>query len=219
VAWKVRRHHEEAAMLRTILLACGALSSLVYVGADLVAAYFYPGYHSFMAQAVSELSAIGAPTRGLVKPIFIGYDLLVLAFAVGLWRSVRDDRLRVTAAFVGAIGLVGLVAAPVADMNARGAAYAGNDALHLIITAVIVLSIFGGVMFSAAALGRGFFAYAVVTLLILAVFGVWAGLQGMRLAAGEPTPWLGAVERVHIGAFLLWMTVLSCLVRRNPHTA
>jgi hypothetical protein len=196
-------------MLRKTFLACGALSSLVYIGADLTAAYAYPAYHSFMAQAVSELTAIGAPSKALVAPIFIVYDLLVIAFAVGLWMSVRDDRLRITAAFVGAIGLVGLLAAPFADMTLRGAALAGNDRLHITITVIIVLSIFGAVMFAAAALGNWFFTYSIVTLLALAVFGGLAGVQGVQLAAGEATPWLGAVERVHIGAYLLWMAVLS----------
>lgn len=203
------------AMLKNTLLACGAIASLVYIAADLAAAYVYPGYHSFTAQAVSELTAVGAPTRALVKPMFIGYDLLVMAFAVGLWMSGHDDRLRVTAAFVGAIGLVGLAAAPFADMTVRAGALAGNDVLHLAITAVIVLCVFGGVMFSAAALGRGFFAYSVATLVILAAFGAWAGLQGVQLAAGGPTPWLGAVERIHIGTYLLWMAALSFAVRRG----
>jgi len=199
-------------MLRKLLLACGALSSLVYIGADLAAAFLYPDHHSFVAQAVSELTAVGAPTRAVVGPMFLVYNLLVVAFAVGLWTSVRDDRLRVTAAFVGGIGFIGLVAAPFADMNPRGSAFAFNDMLHIALTTAIVLCIFGGVMFAAAAFGRRFFAYSVMTLLALAVFGVLAGMQGVQLASGQATPWLGVLERFHIGAYLLWMAVLALSV-------
>ena len=204
-------------MLRKFLLSCGVVSSAVYIAADLAAALLYADYHSFTVQAISELTAIGAPTKALVEPIFIAYDLLVIAFAAGLWMSAREDRVRVTAAFVGCIGLVGLLGAPFANMNVRGSEFAANDMWHIAVTTVIVLCIFGGVMFSAAAFGRGFFNYSMATLAMLAVFGVLAGLQGPRLLGGEPTPWLGMVERIHVGAYLLWMAMLSLTVwRRQP---
>jgi len=172
----------------------------------------YPDYHSFMAQAISELTANGAPTKGLVEPLFVVYNLLVIAFGGGLWMSVRDDRLRVTAAFVTAIGLIGLIAGPFSEMNLRGSERMLTDALHIAVTASIVLCIFGGVIFATAALGREFFRYSIGTLVTLAVFGLIAGVQGVRLAAGEPTPWFGVVERIHIGAYLLWMVILAATV-------
>lgn len=199
-------------MLRRVLLACGAISSLLYIGVDVVAAMAYPAYHSFTAQAISELTANGAPTKGLVDPLFIVYNALVIAFAIGLWMSVKDDRLRVTAAFVGAIGLVGLVAGPFSEMSLRGSEWMLTDTLHIATTVVIVLCIFGGVIFASGALGRGFFRYSIATLATLAVFGLIAGAQGGRLATGEPTPWFGVVERIHIGAYLLWMVILSATI-------
>jgi hypothetical protein len=199
-------------MLRKVLLACGAISSLLYIAVDVVAALAYPAYHSFTAQAISELTANGAPTKGLVDPLFVVYNLLVVAFAVGLWMSVRDDRLRVTAVFVAAIGLVGLIAGPFSEMSLRGSEWMLTDTLHIAATAVIVLCIFGGVMFATAALGPGFFRYSIGTLVTLAVFGLIAGLQGVRPAVGEPTPWFGVVEQIHIGAYLLWMAILAVTV-------
>ena len=55
-------------MLRKVLLLCGILSSLVYIAADIFAARRYPGYR-YTAQTVSELSAIGAPTRPLLDDV------------------------------------------------------------------------------------------------------------------------------------------------------
>jgi hypothetical protein len=64
---------ETARMLRNLLLICGILSSLLYVGTDILAGTLWEGY-SFTSQAVSELSAIGAPTRPLVVPLYLAYD-------------------------------------------------------------------------------------------------------------------------------------------------
>ena len=114
-------------MLRKALLVCGVLSSLLYVGADLLAAVRYPGYHSFTSQAISELTAVGAPTKGLVEPLFIAYDILI--------------------------------------------------------------------------------------------FGTWTGFEAARLAAQQPTPWLGVAERIHVGAYLLWVLVLAVALLRSGATS
>jgi len=45
-------------MVRKLLLICGILSSLLYVGTDILAAMLYEGY-SYTSQSISELGAIG----------------------------------------------------------------------------------------------------------------------------------------------------------------
>ena len=55
-------------MVRKVLLICGILASLIYVGSDILAAMRWEGY-SYTAQSVSELRAIGAPTRSFLVPI------------------------------------------------------------------------------------------------------------------------------------------------------
>ena len=69
--------------VRTILLLCGVLSSLLYVGADLLATMRYPGY-SYTDQMFSELLALGAPTRPFMIAPMTVYNALVIAFAVGV---------------------------------------------------------------------------------------------------------------------------------------
>jgi len=34
-------------------------------------------------------------------------------------------------------------------------------------------------------------------------------MDAPRIAANEPTPWIGLWERVNIGAFMLWIVVLA----------
>jgi hypothetical protein len=77
--------------LQKTFLICGVLSSLVYVSADVLAAIFYGGYHSFASRFISELMARGAPTERLVDPLFIVYGVLLTVFGVGVWRSA-DQR-------------------------------------------------------------------------------------------------------------------------------
>jgi hypothetical protein len=51
-------------MVRRILLLCGVLSPLLYAVADALAGMRWEGY-SFRDHTISELGAIGAPSRPL----------------------------------------------------------------------------------------------------------------------------------------------------------
>lgn len=204
-------------MPRNALLLCGTLSSLVYGMADLLGALSWNGYH-YASQAISELSAIGAPSRSQVFPLFVIYDLLVIAFGFGVRASAGRNRgLRVTGAFLIAVGVVGLVATQF-PMQLRGAERALTDTMHIMLTAVIVLCIFIVVGFGAGAFGKGFRVYSIATVLVMLVFGVLAGLDGPRVDANLPTPFLGVTERINVGAYLLWVAVLAvALLRTHRH--
>jgi hypothetical protein len=47
-------------------------------------------------------------------------------------------------------------------------------------------------------------------------FGVLAFMDGPRIAANEPTPWVGLTERICVGAYILWMFVLSGALLCTP---
>ena len=95
--------------LRRRLLACGIAASLLAVGTDAVAGKLLVGY-DFMAQSVSELAAVGAPTRPLVVPLNLTYDALMIAFGIGVWASAGESRARhVTGSIVTASAVVSVV--------------------------------------------------------------------------------------------------------------
>jgi hypothetical protein len=73
-------------LVRKPLLTCGILSSLFYLAAIILGALRWESYSS-ITQYVSELSAIGAPTRSLVVPLLLISDVLLIAFGFGLWAS------------------------------------------------------------------------------------------------------------------------------------
>jgi hypothetical protein len=61
-------------------LACGILSSLLYLVINIIVPAQYPGY-SCASRVVSELSAVGAPTKMLWSVLVTPYTILMLFFA------------------------------------------------------------------------------------------------------------------------------------------
>lgn len=207
-----------------MLLACGVAYAVVYaVVNDVVAASLYDGY-SRMSQAVSELSAIGAPTKPFLTATIPLCLALLAAFGIGVWRSAGGSRaLRVA----GALIVAHAASAPLwllAPMSPRESIAAGagglNDTMHLAMTALTGVFILGYVGFGAAAFGWRFRVYSIVTVVTMLAAGMWTGAESARLSSGGPTPWLGFAERVSMVAWLVWLVVLSVArLRRHRLTA
>jgi hypothetical protein len=70
-----------------------------------------------------------------------------------------------------------------------------------------VLCILLAIGLGSTLLGRRFRYFSYVTILAILTFGVLAGLQVDRVAANQPTPWLGIVERGNVYAIMLWIAV------------
>jgi hypothetical protein len=196
---------------RKVLLVCGIASSLLYVAMNVIGAIQFEGYSSF-SQTVSELSAIGAPSRPLWVRLVILYDLLVIAFGLGVWRAAGGKRaLRVAGCLFVALGAIGPAWPP---MHLRGEGFTLTDRLHIVFTIAQVLLTLAAVGFAATALGKRFRYYSIATIGLLLVFGALAGLSGPAVAANQPTPWLGVWERINIGTFLQWVVVLAIALLR-----
>lgn len=159
-------------MARKTLLACGFIASMLYIAMNTFVPMWWHAYNSF-SQTISELSAIDAPTRPIWVPLGILYTLLVAAFGVGVWQSAqRNRRLRVVGGLFVASGLIGLGWLP---MHQRAVLAAGGgtltDTMHIVWSVVTVLLVMFQLGFSAAAFGRRFRVYTVVTMVVLFFFG------------------------------------------------
>jgi hypothetical membrane protein len=203
-----------------VLLVCGILSSLLYVATDLLGGMRYEGY-SFTSQAVSELMATGAPSEALVDPLFITYGVLALAFGVGVFREGlgRSRALPIAGALLIGYAAIGFTGPTFFEMHQRGAASPGSDTPHIILTAVLVVLQLLAIGFGAFALGKQFRVYSFATLLILIVLGALSAPYGARLAAAQPTPGFGIIERIPIYSALLWIAVLAVALLRRRDTA
>ena len=190
------------------LLACGLVSSLLYVGIDIFGALSGPGY-SYTGQAISEMTAVGAPTRSLLLPVYFVYGLLFFPFALGIWRSAGPGRaLRIVATCLFLVALLDF-AWPFFPMHLRGAGTTSSDTGHLVLGGADMLLLMIAISSSAFAFGKAFRLYAIATLLVILLFGTLMSLDVPRVAAGLPTPWLGLNERLMMAAWLLWIAILS----------
>lgn len=207
------------ARLTRILVACGLVYSVTYAMAnDVVAAWTYDGY-SRMSQAVSELSATGAPTRTFLVALLPVWTALMVAFGIGVRRAARGNRpLRVTGGLLIAFGITGVLWLPF-PMTSRedmiSGTTPGNDVGHIVLTVVTVVLILSQLAFGSAAFGRWFRLYSLATAATVLVFGSLTGREAPKVPDGDPTPWMGLYERINIWAWLLWIAVLAAMVLRT----
>jgi len=208
-------------MLRKGLLACGILSSLLYAAMTVFIAMQWEGYSS-ASQVISELSAIGAPTRRLWLLPGAVYTVLVTAFGLGVWKSAgRVRALRMVGGLILTYGSLGLLW-PFAPMHLRETLAAGgstlSDTMHLVLGGATVLLMLLAIGVGAAAFGKRFRLYSIASIVILVVCGFFTFLDAPSLAANLPTPWIGVWERINIGVFLLWVVVLATVLLRTRAT-
>jgi hypothetical membrane protein len=208
-----------ASKLRNVLLISGILASLLYVATDILAGMLWEGY-SFSSQAISELSAIGSPTRPLVVTLGIIYDVLLIAFGFCVWVIAGRQRrraLRLVGGVLVGIGAIGFVWAPFFPMHLRGAEMTFTDTMHWAIAGVVVLLILVMIALGAIAYRRRWFhLYSIVTLVTLLVVGMWSiFVGGAQIAAEQSTPFFGLMERITVYGYLAWVAVLAIVLSRD----
>jgi hypothetical protein len=197
-------------MLQKTLLLSGLASSLVYAAVNVAVPMRWDEY-SIASQTVSELSAIGAPTRTLWIGLVVPYIVLFAAFGWGVLKSAGANRwLRIEGWLILVYSAFNLYWPP---MHRREVLAAGGgtltDTLHLVWAGVTVFLFVLIMGFGAIALGRPFRVYTVVSVVVLIVCGLMTSLDAPNVAENLPTPWIGVWERVDIGVFLLWVAILS----------
>jgi hypothetical protein len=201
--------------VRPVLLGCGILSPLLYLASDVLASTRYEGY-SYLHQTISELNAIGAPTRPLTIAFGLATYVLLVAFGVGIWRSAAGDRrLKVVGGLLTGLGVLSLWAVPFASMQMRGTEQGRAGEMHIVEGMVAVLLLITAMGFAATTFGRRFRLYSIATIVVMLVFGAWTGMDGSRIAEGLATPWAGVKERISVYSYQLWLIVLAFTLLRG----
>ena len=171
----------------------------------------WEGYN-FLDQAVSELSAVGAPTRSLVVVLLLVYDVLLIAFGGGVWTYSRKRALRITGGLLIGIGVLGFVGVPFPlQLGAPEATFA--NIIHSLLAGIVVLFFLLAIGFGAFACGKRFRLYSIITILILIVVGAVSGVMSATRISQEgfitPPQWFGLIERIDIYLSMLWIVVLA----------
>jgi hypothetical protein len=205
---QTRKETQAPKMVRKVLLICGILSSLLYAGIDALGGMSWKGY-SFTSQPVSDLGAIGSPVRTLVSPLFIVYDVLFIAFALGVWAFAgRKRAVRVVGGLLVGNGVLNFVAVFTPEHLGEAPATLGNT-MHIAAAGVTVLLFLLQLGVGAIAFGKRFRLYSVGTLLTVLVLGAYI-FSGVN--AGLLVPWVGVEERILIYGYMLWVVVLAIVL-------
>lgn len=201
-----------------LLLLCGAVSPLLYAFADLLSGMSFEGY-SFRDQTISELGAIGAPSAALFSALLVPTYILMLAFGIGVVRAAETRRkLSIAGSLLIAFAIIALVVGPLVAMKPRGVDQELMGALHLVEGGVEMCILLLAMGFAAAALGRSFTVYTLVTIGVMLTFGAWSLFEVPEIEAGLPTPWLGVKERIYWYAYQLWLGGLAFVLLRPAPT-
>ena len=154
----------------------------------------------------------GRPGAWEVQCLFAVYNGLVMAFAVaGLSQNLHRGRWAGSFALLLAVGLLGLLMWPV-PMDPIGTGPTPSGILHIALAALMSLASIGAIGLSVLGWrstpnGAG---PALFSLLCLAMVVASGLLAAIAAVGGWPT--MGLLERITIGAFLLWMAVTAVLL-------
>jgi Protein of unknown function (DUF998) len=194
-------------ILQKILLSCGILAPLLYLGTDWLAGRLLKGY-SFAAQSSSELSAAGSPTRSLVVSLTLVASVLMTAFGVGVWRAAGQAfPPRVVAGFVIGNAVLGLVATlffPTRFGERPTFGSMGVILMFLSVVCFVLAMVFGAAVFSGW--------LRILSIGIPASYILLAVLRFATAASsssGEAVSMIGAQERTMAFSFLFWVMALA----------
>jgi len=205
------------ATARRLVLA-GAVMFVLYIAMDVTASILYDGY-SYRDQTISELSAIGAPTRTFWLSVSVVYVALAVAFAVGVLAVAGERRALRIVGWLLLITAVTGVLWWIGPMHRREvlAADGGEwrDTMHLAMGGLTSVLYFGMAGAGAFAFGRWFRWYSLATIAVMLVFGAIMNTQVPAVGENEPTEWLGVVERIVVEGGMLWQAVFAVVAYRR----
>lgn len=194
-------------------MLCGTYAVVVYVGTVILGGIIRPGY-SHLADAISELVADGAPNRFLLSSLFLIYNVLLIAFGIGLFLEVKDRSRGRRSGFIGSLALIMVGLAGISmelafpqDPGGTPATFAGT--MHLVMAGVASLGTMVAIVFLAFWF-RNFSAlkhYVIYSLICVTIIFISGGLSATAMANQHPL--FGLIERVTIGTFILWLFVIS----------
>jgi hypothetical protein len=199
--------------MKKLLLLSGMFAAVVYAGTVILGGLIRPGY-SHLSEAISELVAEGAPNRSLLSSLFLLYNLLLSAFGLGIFLKTKAQPRGQKSGYIGSLALVLVGMAGISmelafpqDPGGIPTTFAGS--MHLIMAGVASLGTIMGVLmlglwFRNFSELNGLVAYSIVSAAVIFISG---GLTAAAMA--NNFPFFGILERITIGAFILWLFVVG----------
>ena len=198
-----------------LLVFAGVLMFALYIFMDVTASLAYDGY-SYKDQTISELSAVGAPTRTFWLIASVVYQILSWAFAFGVLALAGERRkMRVVGWLLVAFAASGFLwwFAPMHQREVL-AADGGDwrDTLHLVTGGISSVIFFSMIGVGAFIFEWRFRLYSFITIGLMLVFGMLMNMYVPDVADDKATPWLGVYERIAIEGAMLWQAVFAAVL-------
>jgi hypothetical membrane protein len=189
-----------------MLLAIGAAGPIIFLGVATLVGLLAPGY-DIMTQSISEL-AVG-PNGWLMTADFFIFGLSIIAFALGLYRSLSRGS-RVGTLLLVIVGLATFASGLFAT-DLQGAITTDTGTIHNMLFLIIFLALIISYIFSARALRKqaGWRMYARYTASMpVVVFGVLAVYITMGSDPGDPLFSIaGLIQRALLALAFGWITL------------
>ena len=202
-------------LILKVLLTCGILAALIFALADILAGLLTKGYR-FDSQSASELSASGAPTRPLVIPLNLAANLLLMAFAIGVWLSAHENwAMRLMAVFIAINALFSILGFAFFPLHPAEPANSQANRLNTISMAVSMFAFVLAIVFGAVANHNWFRTFS-LGIILLYVVGTVVGLRlrGSPAQDGNTVSRVGVQERTMIYSWLLWLILQAIVLLR-----
>lgn len=196
-------------MFRKILLYCGLAAPILY-GITVIAGAAVRNDYSHIVNAISELISNGAPNKALLDVIFNIYNVLLLAFAIGGFITLKDAHRLCRVAMGIFVGIQILSFSwGFFPMDPIGAEPTFAGTMH---------NVFGGVVALATILmpllmgfglrhSKDSHRYTIYSFISSAIIFV-SGLMGVILG-GEGFLVFGLFERITIATYEIWIFVTA----------
>ena len=193
-------------MTDKLLLSCGILASLLYLGVDLWAGKLLNGY-SFSAQSMGELGAAGSPTRQLVIVLTLAASTCMIVFGVGVWQTSASTILpRIVAGLIIGNAVAGLIAT-LFFPNRFGVrpefGTPGVLVMFLSVLCFVLAMVFGAVAF------HGWMRVLSIAIPVAYVFLAILRFVTAASSTFGATVLIGTQERTMGYSFLAWVTALA----------
>jgi len=195
-----------SSLAQKLLISCGIISPLLYLGTDWLAGKLLKGY-SFTAQSISELSAAGSPTRSLVVSHSLVAGLFMVAFGIGVWQLAGQTLLpRIVSGLVIGNVIAGLIATIFFPNHFGERPVFGSPG---------VILMFFSVLFFILAMAVGAMAFSgwfrILSIAIPLTYILLAILRFTTASSstGGTVSLVGAQERTMSYSFLIWVMALA----------
>lgn len=183
---------------------CGVLAFICYLLHDIVGAMYYPGY-SALTQAVSDLTAQGAPSLSVARPLSCAYGILALVgtFSVAISERRTYNRLQglgcIMLLVMHAISFFGYTLFPLSEN-------AFSNAMHIVVTVLVVLTSIATMLLFIIGRYQNNGKILIAGIALVALVAMMAGAIGTNVV---PKSVFGLVERLSTYSAVIFTAALG----------